>query len=225
MKKNIFKVVVFVFALFTLSSKACAYDNRDFHVWNTEVEEVKINDSLKAAFEEEFRWGDNASEFYYQHYDAGLVYQINKYLNAGIGYRYIKELQGGSWRVENDPYFIATLFWQLKGFKFDSRSRFEYRSYNYNKVDSGRYRNKFSVKFPWKFTKLEIQPYVSDEIFIRFNGTDLNQNRLAAGVGLAVTKNLKAEIYYMFQSIKNYKSTESTWTDYNVLGTKLKYVF
>ena len=221
-KKTIF--VVIGLALF-LAAKVYAYDDGDFQVWNTDVEEFKIGKKGKLAFEQEFRWGDNASEFYYQHYDVGYVYDVSKYLNVGIGYRYIKEMQNKAFRVENEPYLLATLFWDLAGFKFDSRNRFEYRTFDYNKVDSGRYRNKLTVKFPWKFTKREIQPYLADEIFVRFNGTDLNQNRIFAGLGFNITKNLKGEVYYMLQSTKNYSKLESTWTDTNVLGTKLKLVF
>ncbi|KPK97583.1 MAG: hypothetical protein AMJ95_08395 [Omnitrophica WOR_2 bacterium SM23_72] len=45
---------------------AYSYDDQDFQVWSTIVEDVKINQDLKVALEEEFRWGDNASDFYYQ---------------------------------------------------------------------------------------------------------------------------------------------------------------
>jgi len=202
-----------------------AYDDHDFQIWNTDIEEMKLNKNAKLVFEEEFRLGDNASDFYYEHYDVVYVYELSKYFNAGIGYRYIKEMKNKAFRVENEPYLLATLFWELAGFKFDSRNRFEYRTFNYNQVDSGRYRNKFTVKFPWKFTKREIQPYLADEIFVRFNGTDLNQNRIFTGLGFNMTKNLKGEIYYMLQSTKNYSQLASTWTDNNVLGTKIKLVF
>ncbi|MCX5709803.1 MAG: DUF2490 domain-containing protein [Candidatus Omnitrophica bacterium] len=212
-------------AVLAVIKPAFAFDNHDFQVWNTDVEEMKLNKTSKLVFEQEFRLGNNASDFYYQHYDIGYVYDVNKHLNVGLGYRYIKEMQNKSFRVENEPYLVATLFWDLAGFKFDSRNRFEYRTYDYNKVDSGRYRNKITMKFPWKFTKIEIQPYLSDEIFVRFNGTDLNQNRAYAGLSFLITKNLRGEVYYMLQSTKNYISTGSTWTDANVLGTKLKLSF
>ena len=223
-KKKLKLLTLLLWLIFT-GFKAYAYDNGDFQIWNTDTEEMKLNKKSKLVFEQEFRLGDNASDFYYQHYDVGYVYDLNKQLNLGIGYRYIKELKNKAFRVENEPYLIATLFWGLAGFKFDDRNRFEYRTFNYNQVDSGRYRNKLTVKLPWKFTKKEIQPYLADEIFIRFNGTDLNQNRFSFGLGFNITKNLKGEVYYMLQSTKNYMKTESTWTDANVLGTKLKSLF
>ena len=198
-----------------------AYDDGDFQVWNTDAGEFKINNDSKIALEEEFRWGDNANEFYYHHYDIGFFYNLKKYLNIGGGYRHIYELKKGKFKLENEPYLTATLLWDIKGFKFDDRNRMEYRHFDYQ-ADSGRYRNKVTVKLPWKFTRIEIQPYLSDEIFVGFGGTNqFNQNRFSCGLGMNLTKNIKAEIYYLLQSSK----ASPHWTDTNVLGTKVKMAF
>jgi len=205
-----------------LTGKVYAYDNGDFQIWNTDVEEVKINKEARIAFEEEFRWGKDASEFYYQHYDAGFFYDLRSWLNVGGGYRQVYELVKGKFKPENEPYMTATLLWDLEGFKFEDRNRMEYRYFNY-KDDSWRYRNRITLKLPWKFTKIDIQPYLSDEIFIGFAGVpaDLNQNRFSSGLTMNLTKNIKADIYYMIQSTKS----SNKWTDANVLGTKLKIAF
>lgn len=201
--------------------KLYAYDDGDFQVWNTEVEELKINPDAKVVFEQEFRWGGSAKEFYYQHYDVGFFYNLQKHLNVGGGYRHVLSKSKGKFLIENEPYVTATVFWDLAGFKFDDRSRLEYNHFDY-KDDTWRYRNKFTVKAPWKFTKFEIQPYLSDEIFILFDDSQrLNTNRFSAGLGMTITKNLKGEIYYMLQDTKS----SGQWTDINVLGTKLKLIF
>lgn len=201
---------------------AHAYDDGDFQVWNTDTEEFKIGKDSKLAFEEEFRWGDNANEFFYQHYDVGVFYGLNKYLNLGGGYRHVYELRKGKFKLENEPYATATLTLSKEGFTFDSRNRFEYRHFDYQD-DSWRYRNKFTLKLPWKITRIELQPYLADEIFIGFGSgiNQFNQNRLSSGFGMNVTKNLKAEIYYMLISVKG----SDKWTDANALGTKLKISF
>ena len=218
MKKVIF--VVIGLALF-LAANVYAYDDGDFQVWNTDVEEFKINKNAKIAFEQEFRWGNNASEFYYQHYDDGLFYDLQKWLNIGGGYRQVYESKRGKFKLENEPYVTATLFWDLEGLKLEDRSRMEYRHFDYQE-DSWRYRNKVTMKLPWKFTKLEIQPYVSDEVFVGFGSINqFNQNRFSAGTAMSITKNIKAEIYYMLQTTKG----TGKWVDANVLGTKLKIVF
>ncbi len=213
------KKFILVIGLFLLLvTKAYAYDDHDFQVWNTDVEEIKVNNKTKIAFEQEFRWGDNANEFYYQHYDLGLFYDLNKHLNLGAGYRQIYELKSGNFKPEEAPYVTATLLGDLKGFKFDDRNRLEYRHFSYQ-TDTWRYRNKFTVKSPWKFTRIQIQPYVSDEILIVFGVIDqFNENRFSSGLSFNLTKNLKAEVYYMLRSVKG----TDTWVDANVLGTKLK---
>jgi len=203
-----------------LSVNAHAYDDGDFQVWNTDSEEFKINNATKMVLEQEFRWGGSARDFYYQHYDLGFFYNLQKYLNVGTGYRHVLSKSRDKFLVENEPYITATLLWDIAGFKFDDRNRLEYQHFDY-KDDTWRYRNKFTVKLPGKFTKFEIQPYLADEIFILFDDSQrLNQNRASAGLGMALTKNLKAEIYYMLQSSKSVK-----WTETNVLGTKLKLAF
>ena len=179
---------------------------------------------LKLVLEQEFRWANNASEFYYQHYDAGLAYALNKTWALGGGYRQIyARTASGPWLSESSPYAFVTYSGEFAGFKFDDRNRLEYQYFSFQS-DTARYRNKFTVKAPWKFTKLEIQPFVADEIFMMIgNGQGFNQNRLCGGFSFSLMKNLKAEIYYMLLSSKSVST--GTWKDYNVLGTKVKLSF
>jgi len=221
MSKRFFLVIILLFYFVALAQ---AYDDGDFQIWNTDVEEITLKKDLKLVFEQEFRWGNNASEFYYQHYDAGLTYALDKAWLVGAGYRqiYQRSNTNTSWQGESAPYALVTYFGEFAGFKFDDRNRLEYQYYSYQN-DTGRYRNKFTVKAPWKFTKLEIQPFVSEEIFIMIgNSQGFNQNRLFGGFSVSPMKNLKAEIYYMLLSSK---SSAGVWKDYNVLGTKLKVSF
>jgi hypothetical protein len=217
MKKAILAVIGL--ALF-LAAKVYAYDDGDFQIWNTDVEELKVNKDSKVAFEEEFRWGNNASEFYYQHYDVGYFYNLEKWLNIGGGYRHIYELKRGKFKLENEPYVTATLFWGLEGFKVEDRSRMEYRHFDYQ-ADSWRYRNRFTLKLPWRLTRFEFQPYVADEIFVELNDGSLSRNRLCAGLGFTLIRNLRGELYYMLQSTKG----SEKWADVNILGAKLKIAF
>ena len=215
------RAIVAIIGLTVLAtSPAFAYRDGDFQLWNTENQDFKINKELNGTFEEEFRWGENAGEFYYHHYDTGMVYGVNKYLDLGGNYRLVYEKKKGKFKQENRPHINAILKYEVAGVKLEDRNRLEYRNFHYQK-DFFRYRNKFTMKFPWKFTSLEIQPYVADEIFIPFNGTGLNENRLYSGFGFNITKNVKAEIYYMLRSTKS----ADEWTGTNVLGTKIKVSF
>lgn len=205
-----------------LATKVYAYSDGDFQVWNTDIQDFKVNKNLKAVLEEEFRWGGNSSEFYYHHYDAGLFYSLNKYWNLGGGYRHVYELSKGKFKLENEPYMTAAVSLTKNGYTLESRNRLEYRHFDYQS-DSWRYRNKFTLKFPWKLTKMEIQPYAADEIYVKFGSGigQFNQNRASSGFTMNLSANLKAEIYYMLVSAKS----SGKWNDTNVLGTKLKLSF
>jgi len=225
MRKQLLGVFVFGLLLVGMSLKVYAWDDHDFQIWNTNVEEYKVNKTSKIALEEEFRWADNASKFTYQHYDVGFFHDFNKYFNAGFGFREIYERTNGPFKTENEPYLTATFSYAKSGFNLDTRSRLEYRNFNYTATDYFRYRNKFTAKLPWQVTKFKIRPFLADEIFIRFlgSGSTLSGNRFSAGLGATITKNFSGEIYYMVDSVKATKTC--IWSDANVLGTKIKVSF
>ncbi len=75
--------------------------------------------------------------------------------------------------------------------------------------------------FPTKWTRLDIQPYISDEIFVDLNESKLNCNRLYVGFKTKLIKHLEADIFYLWQTTKN----ERDWTDYNIIATKIKIKF
>jgi hypothetical protein len=217
MKVNICLILGLVFLNI---NKAYAYDDGDFQVWHNENQEFKINKNAKILFEEEFRFGDDAREFYYHHYDISFIYLFTKFFEFGGGFRQIYEKKSGKFKEENSPFVKAILKYSLFGFDLDDGNRFEYRNFDYS-PDLWRYRNKLTVKFPWELTKLEIRPYLANEIFFDFEDATLSRNRFYSGLGFKIFKSVTGEIYYLLQTTKGI----DTWTDANVLGTKIKIVF
>ena len=203
-----------------IGSSAYAYREGDFQIWHTEAQEVSINKKARIGLEEEFRYGNDAEELYYHHYDIALYYDICKNFTISGSYRQIYDLKKKKFMEENEPSINGIIKWDMFGFKFEDRNRFEYRHFRYQD-DNVRYRNKITMKFPWKVTMFKIQPYLSDEVFADLNNAVFNRNRFYAGVGLEFNKYLKGDIYYMFQSAKG----SNKWTDANVLGLKLKLAF
>ncbi len=224
MYMQMLKFIALSFFLGITSLNVFAYDNGDFQVWNTDGQEKKISENAKITAEEEFRWGDNANQLYYHHYDLGLAYAFNKNFDLSLNYRHIYERKKGKFRLENEPSINAILKWGLWGFDFSDRNRLEYRHFDYQS-DSWRYRNMFAVKFPWKFTKMKIQPYLADEIFLSSSGAALNNNRFYSGLGFTLTKNIRGEIYYLLQHARTVNKNSTNWPFVNVLGTKVKIAF
>ena len=206
-------------ALFLMTT-VYAYDDGDFQIWNTENQEFKVNKESRITLEEEFRWGDDAGDFYYHHYDTGFIHSFNQNLDLQANYRQVYEKKKGEFKEESRPHLNATLKFELYAFKLDDRNRIEYQHFDY-KTDTWRYRNKFAVKFPWKLTRLEIQPYVADEIFVELEDGSLSRNRLYSGLEFTIIKHIKGGVYYLLQSSKS--STQ--WVDAYVTGTKLKLIF
>lgn len=222
MKWNKSKVAFVVWITLVLLPAICfAFDDGDFQYWNTESISWKVNENWKAQFEAEFRYGDDASNFYYQHSDLGFIYSgLAEWIDLGFNYRQIFEEKSSIWRYENVPHLNATVKWKLFDFSFSNRGRFEYK--NREEADNyWRYRNKFTVKLPMKLTQLEIQPYIADEIFCDFDKETLNRNRLYSGFSFKLFKSLKADIFYLWQSSEK----NDKWNDTHVLGTKLNLSF
>jgi len=134
-------------------------------------------------------------------------------------YRQVFQKKNKKWNTEYGPHINGTVKAKWNDLVFKDRNRFEYRIKE-NADNSWRYRNKLSMDLPFKWTKLNIQPYVADEIFYDFNENRLNRNRAYAGFKILFLENLKGEIYYMYQSTKS-----SEWKGCNILGTSLKLVF
>jgi hypothetical protein len=215
------KILCVMIVAAVMSVNAYAYENGDFQIWNTDYQDIEVIKNVKLAMEQEFRFGENASEVYYQHYDWGAVFSFDKMLDIALGYRLTLDKYKRKWREEDQPNANATFKFDLWKFKIDDRNRIEYRHFRF-KEDFVRYRNKFGIKLPLDFMKIKISPYASDEIFIASDSTGFNENRLAAGIEFGLTKYVKADIYYMFKSnrIKGDK-----WNSANVLGTKIKIAF
>lgn len=197
------------------------YSDGNFQIWHTEGQDVSLRDGTKLAFEEEFRYGDDASELYYQHYDVGLSYNVNKNLTTKISYRQIYSGEKGKFKPEFQPNINITPKYEFYGFKIEDNNRFELKLFDDNRTDSVEYRNRLLVKSPWKFPPLKIEPYVSDEVFVNLNSVAWRRNWFSAGITFDLVKNLKGDIYYRLEDAKK----SGRWTSANILGLKLNLVF
>ena len=219
-KAKIFVFLVLFLGLFFLQA-SFAFDDNDFQYWNTESVSWKIGQDWKAKLEEEFRFGNDGGHFYYQHSDLGFTYSgFADWLDLGINYRHIFEEKNGEWPRERRPHLNITLKGKMDDWAWSCRARFEYRDKD-NSNDGWRYRNKLTLKAPLKITRFEIQPYIADEIFVDFDKDDLTRNRFYSGFSMKLFKNLKGEIFYLWQRSKK----DDKWVDAHVLGTKLKFSF
>lgn len=142
-----------------------------------------------------------------------------EWFDIGVNYRQIFNIKKNRWKYENRPHISGTFKYTISDITISDRSRFEYRNMEDVK-DDWRYRNKLTLTLP-KYTSLEIQPYIADEIFYSFDKQRMVKNRAYAGLTFKIIKELKGEIFYLYETDKSGKK----WVSFNTLGTKLKLVF
>jgi len=222
------KKVVFIFVFTTASVvfffKPClAFDDEDWQYWGTLNASTKLSDEWKLGVEEEARWGDDATNPYYNHTDVGVTYSgLADWFDLGINYRHINEEKSNEWKTEYRPHVNGIVKWKLKDFSFSNRSRFEFRERE-DSDETWQYRNKLLVNPPISLTKYEMKPYIADETFFDSDSKELNRNRFYSGFSFKIFKNLKGDVYYLWQRSKS--SSSGKWTDVNAVGTKLKIAF
>lgn len=207
---------------------APSYEDGDWQFWNTESFKGTINDKIGVYGEQEFRWGDGMSQYYYEHSQIQLDFKALDWLTISPAFREIYEMnKKGVWYPEHSPQLDLTGKWKIfADWTFENRARFQYRIFDEpDKEDAFRFRNKFTLKSPWKWTPLKINPYIADEIFLQEDKDGIYRNRFSVGVGMQFFKNVKGDIFYMWQAEDKGASSDPQWWSTNILGAKLKCEF
>jgi len=216
--RYIFTVLILT-TVFTLPSFAA--DDDDFQYWSTVGFSFDIDKDWTFAAEEEFRFSESGHRFGYHHTNVGLIYKsLADWMDIGFNYKQIFEKSDkGEWLKENRPHFNIILKTKLLDLSVSNRFRVEYRDRE-QKDNFWRYRNKVTIKLP-SFTEFNLKPYLADEVYINLDGTGYSKNRLYSGFSFALAKDIKFDVYYLWQSSRS----GSNQTDINVIGTKLKFSF
>jgi hypothetical protein len=206
----------------SIAFNAYAYENGDFQIWNTNEQSVAIAKGTKFTNQQEFRYGNNAGDIFYQHYDWGFAFAFDKMLELALGYRLVYEKPKAKWMEEDHYYTNITPKFDLWKLKIENRNRIVYRQFRSSVPNQLRYRNRILVKYPIDFKKIVIAPYISNEIFISSNGTGFNQDRLESGIEFGLTKYVKIDVSYMQQQVM---IIGDKWKKTNVLWLKSKITF
>ena len=218
-------------------SAAWAYDDGDWQLFLKAEAGGKTECGLEPKVEQELRYGDDMSEYYYTETYLSLGYKVTDWFKPVLGFAQIYERvntaryqESGEaysqksdhyWKQEQNPRLDLYFSTKLKDWGLEDRVRMEYR----NKDDAAnymRYRNRIRVKSPWEWTSVKLNPYVAWEMNYEDDSDKeasdrLNRHRLYAGMGAKLGKQWKGGAYYMYED--NKKAGE--WTHLNVLGLEL----
>lgn len=138
----------------------------------------------------------NDFENYFLGYTGiGLGYQFNKPWSLRAGYRQAWFHIAEDWKPEYRPYVESYYADFFKSFRLTSRTRFEFRSFEH-RDNYTRLRQEFTLTAPWKFTPLQLQPYLEEEVFYNFEHDWVEANWLGGGLAFRPWDGAKLKLGY-----------------------------
>jgi len=225
---KVFKNTLFVFSsmlvLVTIVGGNCfGSTDGNAEYWQEIGLDFNMDNDWKIRVREELRLGKSGDDPFLHNTDVGLVYMgLADWFDVSLNFK--KEYErdsSGKFRRENRPHLNLMFKGEMFGCKVGDRTRLEYRDKE-TTDDYWRFRNKFTINLPFTLTKYNLQPYLSDEIFINLGESTVKQNRFVSGLSFKLSKNIKTNVYYMYKSSM---SASSGWNDTNVIGTSVVFVF
>lgn len=206
-----------LFILILLTANVWAASDRKSQIWTREDITGKINSQLSVFGRIEFRYSNDAEALSAQHSLIGMNYSPNKWLTISPFFRMVNYQTGKStfnndWFVEYRPTVDVKLKWSVVGLGMTSTNRFERRLYQVGD-DVWRFREKIEIKSKQKWTALEFQPYVGDDMFFQ-EKKGFCRNWFILGFDVKIINQLKGGFFYMLQSDKG-KDGQYTQTDIN----------
>ena len=211
--KKFFTSVFTISMLFFLQNAICQ-DDEDWQLWTAAGLEYKLRNGITSKFIQEFRFQDDMCDHSQYFSDIGIKFDINKWLDLSANFRiHNTKKSDDDWQKEYRPYIAAILKWGFPFLEFSDRNRVEVRDKDIDVRTYANYRNKLTIKTVNKWTPIELQPYIADEIYYDLPDGELNQNRVFIGVKSGFCEFLKGDFYYLWKTSE--KNEE--WIDNNVI--------
>jgi Protein of unknown function (DUF2490) len=144
-------------------------------------------------------------------------------LGAGIGYWDSKS--NGSWEDSTYPIVYATFKKTMFGLEFSDRNRLDAEIPEHYKGEGPVYRNAFTIATEKKWTSLELQPFVSNEIFYNFRAKYMSDNQAFVGFNFKITKDIHSSLSFMMDSSHMREADGDHWkkTPIVILSTSVNF--
>ena len=212
-----------------LLSSLATFAESNMRYWFDAQFEAHLTERLKIKGEEELWYDDD--RLYLQETIFLLELDAFDWLTIGVGDRFVdeKKMKNGKrqWCYEHRPTLDLTFKQEFEGFRFDMRNRLEYRDKESAKRNYLRYRGRFRVRTPWKWTDWKISPYASWEMYIEDEpslgrGEMFNKSRSITGLSMHPAKNLHLSLFYL---LLHERHGDSGWQPLHVPGIEIKFEF
>jgi len=151
---------------------------------------------------------------------AGLGYQWTDEWSLRVGYRHVWFKPQDDWLEEDRLYAEAFYANRFDAVRFTSRSRFEFRSFDYRENDV-RFRNEFVVELNKPIPGTVLRPYVEEEFFYSTNDSRFEANWLGAGLAWWPADGVKLKVGYRWNRFR----VGDSWRDRDTLVTGINLFF
>lgn len=213
---------LFLLLFFSLKSVYALPINQqnDIHFWETQRVTVDYSRDLAFYLEAELRWAGRVSELYEWYLQSGVLINLKNWIVIGPAYRHViknKDDFTSEKITIYTPILDLFLLRDYGGWKFENRSRIQYLIPE--KVGSVMlYRNRLQVITPWKWGKMEFNPYFSEEAFF-YEYRGFSENRVLFGGLFSPFCHLESCFYYMLRHVYNFDEERNlSWKLTRVIG-------
>ena len=222
------KLRAILVALVFLPFFSCAA-NDNLLYWVDFLAEFRLHERVKLKAEQGLWYTDD--RFYMEVTTLMLELSAFSWLSIAIDDRIIdsKYHDGTKWRwkYEHCPMLDVILKHELHGFRFDWRTRFEYRDREAARHNNMRYRGRLRARTPWEWTDWRLSPYAYFEAFVEDKpglgkNEMFNRSRLLFGMSMRPAKHTTLSLFYMLQ---HDRSADSGWQPFHVPGLELRFGF
>ena len=160
----------------------------DWQLWTHDSATVKLSENVTGLVDVMYRFGDDMSDLWYQHYDVGVIYKVSDWLSIKSSYRVkmvnLDSFAGDTWLNINNPNLNFMFTKKIGKTILKNNCRFSYWDYaeDFNRTDLLYCRNIFTIIGPKAFTKAKIKPFIKEDFFYNTDINEVDRNRLSTGL-------------------------------------------
>jgi len=158
---------------------------------------------------------DGFEDSFFGYFDANIRFKIDPEWSFEAGYRQAYLELNSGWRKEYRPQLNLAWRGKIGDWEFRNRHRLEFRHFEGDAKDRIRYRNESVWTAPYKTTKFNLTPFISEEFFYDVTDHNLNLNWLTVGVSHRLTNKSKWKLGYRLQN----QEFNNQWSTRHVLVT------
>lgn len=210
-----------IILIIVLSAASTFAADRQSQFWTAEKITGKINNQSSFFLQIDHRYSNDNEELAQQHSIIGLGYKVNESITISPFYRTVNYRSGQNWLYEHRPSVDFKIKHTISEISLSARTRIERRIYP-GKDNVWRFREQFEVKSGKKLTRLQIQPFIADDIFYQENKDGFYRNWLILGFDVKVLKQLKTRLFYQLQSEEG---KDEKWAQTDILAAQFGFDF